>query len=228
MGVADIVLHAHNTAEDLEVAALDAQIANARVVEIIKQNGVLQTEYVAMQELVIIATSKTCPEAPACPVLEPVACPKPIECPPPTVCQECPEPPKCEPEILTIRIVEKEEVIKEVLVPVSCTRGHTDEAIEKLEGFVPYLDLLGSTDGSAGARLGIDKELAQKGRFSFRLFAELSHDLIEVDQDLVDFEMPEDWYCSEDYQKGTSAGCSSPGISDNERTRGNLGIRFRF
>lgn len=203
------VVHGQGDSERLAAAELSAKTAKTDITELIKEN-------VALKVLLTIVSSHTCPAPIEC--AEPEVC---DTCTEPEVCAEpitCKEPVTCEPEIVTIRIIEKEEVIKEIKVPIACT--DTSVASEKkLEGFTPYLDLERRTDGTDGATLGFDKEVASKGRLSIRFFAELSHNIVQKD---TEFTLIDPYYC-EEFQ------CSEiVDTPQEDRTRGNFGIRFRF
>lgn len=205
------VVHSKDASERLVAAELSAKTTQTKVVNLERENR-------ALKIILQIVSSQTCPQPIEC--AEPEVCDtcaEPVECTEPI---ECPAAVTCEPEIITIRVIEKEIVIEEIQVPVECTHKPT-EPDRKLEGFTPYLDLEGRTDGTAGAILGLDKELVSRGRFSMRFFAELSHDVVQKDTASTSIEI-DSYYC-EEFQ--------CPEIIDaqqEDRTRGNFGIRFRF
>jgi len=204
-------LHAKGATERLEAAEVAVQTAQTEVIKVKREN-------LALKMILTVVSSQECPAPVECP--EPTTCetcPEPVQCPEPV---ECPAPVTCEPEIVTIRVIETEEVIKEIKVPVECPERPV-EPDKKLEGFTPYLDLEGRTDGTAGAILGLDKEVVNKGRFSLRFFAELSHDVVQEDTETIGIEY-DPYYCQE-------FECTEAiDMPQQDRTRGNFGIRFRF
>jgi hypothetical protein len=211
------VLHAGAATDRLAVAELKVEAAQAQVIDLKNERISLIRQNIMFKMIIQMVSSRECPAPIECPepeVYEPQVCPEPVECPAPVT---------CEPEIITIRVIEEKEVIKEIRIPIECPTTPVEfvKQKKKVEGFTPYVDLLGRTNGTAGARLGIDKEIVHKPHFSLRFFAEISHDIIQDDQEAVGIEL-NPYYC-EEFQ--CTEAVDAP---QQDRTRGNFGIRFRF